>query len=284
MISFSSLIALIHTDFDGSVPLWEAMMGGHESVIKLLIDNGAAIPEDEVGHFACTAVEQNNLELLKKIVQYGGNVTQPKRNGTTALHTAVSEGNTEIVEFLLQQGADIDRPDIHGWTPWALADHQGHEEIKEIFQNSRDGKSPPDIPNPRSMNYSKRPSDIPKSVSSVPPLVRFQSEPTMYTVSRGSMRVPGQDLTCWENRPGHRVNNFNNSLFGIMSVAAYHGMHLLCNNLGLVHLLKKTKGGSIFHYKVIILLPHFLALLFTMSEIVQVKPKHHKKILVLRRI
>jgi ankyrin repeat protein len=78
-----------------------------------------------VGQFAYTAAEQNNLDLLKEIVKYGGDVTLPARCGTTAIHTAISEGNTEMVKFILDQGADVDKPDLHGWTPRALADHQG---------------------------------------------------------------------------------------------------------------------------------------------------------------
>lgn len=127
-------------DSDGNVPVWEAMLGGHEAVAKLLIENGASINFGDVGHFACTAAEQNSLNLLKEIVRYGGDVASPRKSGTTALHVAVCEDNTEIVRFLLEQGADIDKPDIHGWTPRDLADQQGHEraEIDDI-EVIRDG-------------------------------------------------------------------------------------------------------------------------------------------------
>ncbi|XP_054797162.1 potassium channel AKT1-like isoform X2 [Prosopis cineraria] len=183
-------------DLNGSIPLWEAMLGGHESVIKLLIDNGGDISCADVGHLACTAVEQNNLELLKEIVRYGGDVTQPKSNGTTALHTAVCDGNTDIVKFLLQHGADIDKPDVHGWTPRALADHQEHEDIVEMFRNIREGKRP--LVTPRTMDYTNC-------------LRKFPSEPT--TCAR-------KDVTWLENHPRRRANHFHNSFFGIMSAAA----------------------------------------------------------------
>ena len=106
---------------DGSVPLWEAMKGRHESVMKILIDNGADISFADAGHLACSAVEQNNMELLKEIIQCGVDVTQPKKNGITALHTAIAEGNTEMINFLVDQGADIDMPDANGWTPRVMA-------------------------------------------------------------------------------------------------------------------------------------------------------------------
>ncbi|KAL5572756.1 hypothetical protein UlMin_022353 [Ulmus minor] len=127
-------------DSEGNVPLWEAIQGGHDSISRILMDNGAVLEKGDVGLFACTAAEQNNLGLLMEIVRRGGDVTTPKLNGTTALHMAVSEDNIEIVNYLLDQGADIDKADIHGWTPRALADQQGHEEIKAIFQSRKEPK------------------------------------------------------------------------------------------------------------------------------------------------
>ncbi|XP_054822597.1 potassium channel AKT1-like isoform X1 [Prosopis cineraria] len=130
-------------DYDGSVPLWEAVVGRHESVSKLLVENGANLECGDVGQFACIAAEQNNLSLLKDIVRHGGDVALSRNyDGTTALHIAVCEGSVEIVKFLLDQGADVDKPDKHGWKPRALADQQGHEEIKAIFQTIVEPKAP----------------------------------------------------------------------------------------------------------------------------------------------
>ncbi|XP_065850004.1 potassium channel AKT1 [Euphorbia lathyris] len=197
-------------DSDGSVPLWEAMLGGHEAVAKLLIENGASITSGDVGNFACIAAEQNNLNLLREIVQYGGDVTGPRMSGTTALHVAVCEDNTEIVRFLLDQGADIDKPDIHGWTSRDLADQQGHEEIKLIFDT-----------------YSREPkaeSAIGVSEKEQQPeirfLGRFTSEPMIRPLSHeGTERSWSQH----QRRPRRKTNNFDNSLFGVMSAAAYKG-------------------------------------------------------------
>ncbi|CAH2042189.1 unnamed protein product, partial [Thlaspi arvense] len=130
------------TDSEGNVPLWEAIRANHEPIIKLLTDNGATITSGDVGQFACTAAEQNSLELLEELVRYGGDVTHPKSNGCTALHVAVCEGNTEIVKFLLDNGADMDKTDNHGWTPRDLAEQQGHEDIKILFQSTKETEIP----------------------------------------------------------------------------------------------------------------------------------------------
>ncbi|KAJ6914036.1 hypothetical protein NC651_016326 [Populus alba x Populus x berolinensis] len=194
-------------DSDGNVPLWEAMLGGHEAVAKLLIQNGASIHHGDVGHFACTAAEKNNLNLLNEIVRYGGDVTGPRTNGITALHVAVCEDNAEIVRFLLDQGADIDKPDdVHGWTPRGLADQQGHEEIRFIFQTRKEAKTQSFVAIPEKQEYGIR------------FLGRFTSEPTIRPSSQeGSF--PATDASWSQTRPRRRTNNFHNSLFGMMSAA-----------------------------------------------------------------
>ncbi|GAB2300371.1 RAC-alpha serine/threonine-protein kinase [Dionaea muscipula] len=117
-------------DGEGSVPLWEALLRGHEGVAKVLAENGGSIMAGEVGEFACTAAEMNDLDLLKRIVDYGGDVTLPKADGTTttALHLAVSKGNVEMVKYLLDNGADD-----HGWTARAIAEQQRRDQ--EIIQS-----------------------------------------------------------------------------------------------------------------------------------------------------
>lgn len=192
---------------DGVVPLWEAMLGGHESVIQQLIDNGANISSGDVGHFACIAAEQNNLNLLKQIVQYGGDVTRPKSNGNTALHAAVCEENIEIVKFLLDQGADIDRQNDHGWTPRDLADQQGHEDIKALFESFKDQK------------YQPTKNNISEGRHGIRFLGKFKSDPSIFPLPQEGSS-PAGDGSWTHNRPRRRTTNkFHNSLFGIMSVA-----------------------------------------------------------------
>lgn len=122
------------SDSEGKVPLWDAILGRHDDVIKVLVDNGATLSSGDVGQFACYAAEQDNIELLKDIAKFEGDVMSLSGSGTTALHTAVSQDKLEVVKFLLDQGANIDKPDSHGWTSRALAHHQGHKEMMALFQ------------------------------------------------------------------------------------------------------------------------------------------------------
>ncbi|CAL0330523.1 unnamed protein product [Lupinus luteus] len=192
-------------DSDGNIPLWEAILGGHESVSKVLVENGADLKYGDIGQFACTAVEQNNLNLLKDIMHHGGDITLPNGStGSTALHVAVSEDNVEIVKFLLEHGAAIDIPDMHGWTPRALADQQGQVDIKAIFESTGE---------PKSQSFAA----IPENQSKVRYLGRFTSEPAMPLSHDASFH--GTDGSWSQSRPRRRNNNFHNSIFGIMSAA-----------------------------------------------------------------
>lgn len=166
---------------------------------KVLADNGATISSGDVGQFASFAVKQNNLDLLKQIIKYGGDVTLLNNTGTTALHAAISDENTEVVKFLLERGADIDKADQHGWTPRAMAEYQGHEEIKGLFQTEG-----------QSRNKSV---DALSGMEDVPNLTKYQSEPTL--------PPPYEDGTSSMigDRWRRSNNKFDNSLFGIISAA-----------------------------------------------------------------
>ncbi|CAI9100218.1 OLC1v1037168C1 [Oldenlandia corymbosa var. corymbosa] len=199
-------------DVDGNVPLWEALLGKHESVVKHLSENGAKISAGDVGQFACTAAEQNNLKLLQEIVRLGGDVTVPKLNGSTALHVAVCEGNIDMVKFLLEQGADIDKVDEHGWTSRDLAEQQGHEDIKALFESIKVARNVPVAP-------------IFEEKHGVRFLGKHRSEPSIVPASQdGSFR--GNDGS-WGRRRRRRTDNFHNSLFGVMSAAQNGGNDLL---------------------------------------------------------
>ncbi|XP_068651822.1 potassium channel AKT1-like [Aristolochia californica] len=205
-------------DSEGSTPLWEAILGRHEPVIKLLVDNGAKITRGDVAHFACTAAEQNSLDLLQDIVKYGGDITLAKANGTTALHLAVCEGNTEMVQFLLDEGADMDTPDMHGWTARDLADQQGHEEIKALFLAKKEGSCQ---------------SSITVCEPGVQFVGKFKSEPVIRHFSNES-NAPIASEGPWgvSNHQRRKANNFHNSLFGIMSAAHVNERSALSSYVG----------------------------------------------------
>lgn len=169
-------------------------------MIKVLVDNGATITSGDVGQFACYAADQNNIDLLKEIIKFGGDVTSISSSGTTALHTAVSDDKLEVVKFLIEQGADIDKPDTHGWTSRALANHKCNPEIMALFQT---------------MTHHKKSISLPPIQTAEPPyLVKHSSESSLPRLKQEtqSYRSPQS-----KSRPRCSVNDAQNSLAGIIT-------------------------------------------------------------------
>jgi len=192
---------------EGHSPLWEAIKGGHETVMKILVENGAEISSDDVVDYARLAIEKNNIEILKEIIERGRDVTQSSSKMTTLLHAAVCEGNAEIVKYLIELGADIDTQDSIGLTARSLAEHQCHEEILNIFKK---------------IGHNNKTNGIPQISSFVG---RCQSEPTIPAIPQPN-KPPNKELTWLDNHQRRRVSPFHNSFFGIMSSANYGKHHL----------------------------------------------------------
>ncbi|KAK6116866.1 hypothetical protein DH2020_049396 [Rehmannia glutinosa] len=200
-------------DSEGNVPLWDAILGKHESVIKVLIDNGATLSSGDVGQFACFAVEQNNIDLLKEIIKFGGDVTLLSNMGTTALHRAVSDANVEIVKFLVKQGADIDKADVQGMTPRGLADFQGHEEITAFFQTKKGSDN---------QNTDQESTSVTPKVPKTPCLKKYMSEPSILPPHMNSddKKANAKEMDFGANSHLRwRANSFQNSLAGIITTS-----------------------------------------------------------------
>jgi ankyrin repeat protein len=88
--------------FGGLTPLILAASGGHEGVVRYLLDNGAGINE-------CT------------------------EGSVTALYSASMDGFTPVVRLLLQRGADQTIAQKGGWTPLMEASNFGHLEIVRLL-------------------------------------------------------------------------------------------------------------------------------------------------------
>ncbi|KAL7150722.1 hypothetical protein ABFS83_05G132500 [Erythranthe nasuta] len=200
---------LFYADSEGNVPLWDALLGDHEPVIKALVDNGATLSSGDVGQYACHAAEQNNIELLEKIIKFGGDITLLNSMGTTALHTAISEDNVEVVKFLVQNGADIDKVDVHGWTPRALAEYQGHEEINAFFRTIG-------VDSEKQKTHHKSAS-LTLEMPEAPYLKKYSSEPTIphMTPDQKTPNATEADFGGSHVRSG--ANSFQNSLAGIIT-------------------------------------------------------------------
>jgi ankyrin repeat protein len=68
------------------------------------------------------AVRVGNIEVVKKYLQYGGDVDNTIKTGSTLLMIAASYGQSEVVKILLGAGADVDAVSYDGMTAlmWSM--------------------------------------------------------------------------------------------------------------------------------------------------------------------
>ncbi|CAM0881894.1 unnamed protein product [Alopecurus aequalis] len=200
-------------DSEGKVPLWEAMYAKHDTVVQLLVQVGADLSLGDTGLYCCTAIEQNNIQLLEEILIRIHDANRPSKDGNIPLHRAVCDGNVEMVALLLKHRADIDKQDSNGWTARTLAEQQGHEEIQALFKP---------LAAPRKYTSNGRATPM--------LLGRFSSDPSMRNVIREDTELPSKVLP---QKLGRRKVSFQNSLFGVISSSHPHRDtdHLLSRGL-----------------------------------------------------
>lgn len=96
------------------------------------------------------AVEDNNLEDVKKLVAAGKRVNAKSYDGNSALHVAVENGSFEIAEILLNAGAKINSRNDDKRTPLMMLDEDASIELvnlllrhgAKINQTDKEGNTP----------------------------------------------------------------------------------------------------------------------------------------------
>ena len=121
---------------DSMTPLQYAAQGRHFDILPLLVDHGARVDSmtDRGNNLLHSSVQSENIPsttfLLDKAAQEGVSlVNQINDEGQTPLHAAVEVRNLELVKLLVDVGGDPTIVDLYGLSPLALAVHTGEEGI-----------------------------------------------------------------------------------------------------------------------------------------------------------
>jgi len=109
-LGFFSKGANIHSKNSlGWPPLFIAIQGGHNDVVKYFIDSGFDINKDSGGNTPLLlAVANNQEETVRLLINNGVNVNLRAPDGSTALIMAELINNKKIEEILLSSGATRD--------------------------------------------------------------------------------------------------------------------------------------------------------------------------------
>jgi uncharacterized protein len=99
-------------------PLMRAARCGHTGIIRLLVERGADLDE---GDFAgnsplMLAALFGHREAVEALLELGAELERETSDGYTAVLHSIHGANPEIVRFLVERGAEINRHDAHGFT------------------------------------------------------------------------------------------------------------------------------------------------------------------------
>ncbi|KAF5855664.1 hypothetical protein ETB97_008825 [Aspergillus alliaceus] len=112
-----------------------ATRNGHESAVKLLLDQGAQPDSsDTYGQTPLSCAAQEGHESVVKLLLYQG--AQPDSSderGQTPLSYAAEKGHESVVKLLLYQGAQPNSSDKRGRTPLSYAAQKGHESVVKLL-------------------------------------------------------------------------------------------------------------------------------------------------------
>lgn len=124
-----------YTSPEGVFPLEQAILNNDVQMVKLLINRLANLSQTIKGggtvlHAAALGGKKEIVELL---VKNGINVNAPDAKGNTALFYAAEKGNTDIINILLDNGALINQPNKEGVTPYMTAGKGSHLKAVELL-------------------------------------------------------------------------------------------------------------------------------------------------------
>uniref|UniRef100_A0A1I7RHD0 ANK_REP_REGION domain-containing protein n=1 Tax=Bursaphelenchus xylophilus TaxID=6326 RepID=A0A1I7RHD0_BURXY len=129
----------IQTETNSDTALTVACVGGHDALVKLLIERGANIEHRDKKGFTplILAATGGHVEVCKLLI--GAHCVidaQSDRTKDTALSLACSGGRRDVVELLLQYGANKEHRNVSDYTPLSLAASGGYVDIITLLLNA----------------------------------------------------------------------------------------------------------------------------------------------------
>ncbi len=122
----------------GIALIW-AILRGHNSVVKLLVNKGVDANVDTYSHFNTfrtplqAAVYKGDEAIVQLLIRKGADVNMQGGYYGNALQAAVYKGHTAIVEVLLKKGADINMQGGYYENALQAAAYKDHKMIVEVL-------------------------------------------------------------------------------------------------------------------------------------------------------
>ena len=116
------------TDIGGMSPLAAAVKNNYTKLAIYLLSKGADI---DMHYF--TVIKNNNIEILKTLLNSGLNINTTNEDKTPLLSKAIMWGSYKTAKFLLENGAQVNLPNRYGKTPLMYAAHFKRVEMVRLL-------------------------------------------------------------------------------------------------------------------------------------------------------
>jgi ankyrin repeat protein len=122
-------------DHGGRNCLYVAAEFGHESTVRLLLDQGADVntPGGEFGTVLCVATSAGNLSIVRLLLAHGAEVDAQSNTLNSPLQLAFRAGNKEMFQLLVDHGANVSLANIGNRMPLVLASEEGWHDLLELL-------------------------------------------------------------------------------------------------------------------------------------------------------
>ena len=144
-VNYKEKIVLGHT------PMTIAAAWGHTEVVKLLLDHGASVDQqdnDGISALQCAA-STTKSEMVKLLLDRGADVNHRDNSGRTPLFDATAQRcPPENARLLLARGADVNAMDSKGRTAFYYAQANANQGVMEVLvkAGANGGKMPEATP------------------------------------------------------------------------------------------------------------------------------------------
>lgn len=120
-------------DDNSETPAFIAAKNNNLAVLRVLVENGTDLAWENCDGMDIlhVAARYGNVEVVKALLQYG--VEVKGINPMTALHYAAQEGHIEVVTALIDAGADVDMVDHNGHSALYYASEGGHTAVVAVL-------------------------------------------------------------------------------------------------------------------------------------------------------
>jgi uncharacterized protein len=126
---------------DGFTPVALAAFFGQPAAARALIAGGADVNTAAKNPLKVqalhAAVAGRNLEIVKAILEAGGNPNAQQQAGFRPMHEAGANANRALAELLLRHGADPSLTNDDGKSAIDLAREKGHAEFADWLETQR---------------------------------------------------------------------------------------------------------------------------------------------------